>query len=294
MQRQDLRVVNLKELIRPLTEIKEIEEIYIFGSRAYNTGSYRSDIDILVYAPEGVTRYEITELIKREKALDIFETTNKTEARSFANDSRLRRDNLINTLDARLLWERKNGFNEGELCLFQTMRILRDYDFKMSSMPLYSDREEDFYKTYGYNAIFVIMPFINTLDSLYEEIKKTLEKHHITAVRADEKEFTDDLWGNVSTYLNCCHAAIAVFNKLDDREEDIYNPNVALETGYMMALGRKVCLLKDKRLKKLPTDIISKLYKTYDFEDIENTIPEQIEPWLKDNNLMDDCKESIG
>ena len=100
--------------------------------------------------------------------------------------------------------------------------------------------------------------------------------------------------GHVSTYLNCCHAAIAVFNKFDDREEDIYNPNVALETGYMMALGRKVCLLKDKRLKKLPTDIISKLYRTYDFEDIENTIPEQIEPWLKDNNLMDDCKESIG
>lgn len=244
MQRQDLRVVNLKDLIRPLTEIKEIEEIYIFGSRAYNTGSYRSDIDILVYAPEGVTRYEITEFIKREKALDIFETTNKTEARSFANDSRLRRNNLINTLDARLLWERKNGFNEGELCHFQAMRILRDYDFKMSSMPLYSDREEDFYKTYGYNAIFVIMPFINTLDSLYEEIKKTLEKHHITVVRADEKEFTDDLWGNVSTYLNCCHAAIAVFNKFDDGEKDIYNPNVALETGYMMALGRKVCLLK--------------------------------------------------
>lgn len=294
MQRQDLRVVNLKDLIRPLTEIKEIEEIYIFGSRAYNTGSYRSDIDILVYAPEGVTRYEITEFIKREKALDIFETTNKTEARSFANDSRLRRNNLINTLDARLLWERKNGFNEGELCHFQAMRILRDYDFKMSSMPLYSDREEDFYKTYGYNAIFVIMPFINTLDSLYEEIKKTLEKHHITVVRADKKEFTDDLWGNVSTYLNCCHAAIAVFNKFDDGEKDIYNPNVALETGYMMALGRKVCLLKDKRLKKLPTDIISKLYKIYDFEDIGNTVPEQIESWLKDNNLIDDCKESIG
>ena len=30
MQRQDLRVVNLKELIRPLTEIKGIEEIYNF------------------------------------------------------------------------------------------------------------------------------------------------------------------------------------------------------------------------------------------------------------------------
>ena len=246
-----------------------------------------------VYAPEGVTRYEITELIKREKALDIFETTNKTEASSFANDSRLKRNNLINTLDARLLWERKNGFNEDELCRFQTMNILRNYDFKMSNMPLYSESEERFYKTYGHHAVFVIMPFIDTLDTVYLEIKKTLKKYDIIAVRADDKEFSDDLWGNVCTYLNCCFAAVAVFNKFDN-DEDIYNPNVALETGYMMALGRKVCLLKDKRLKKLPTDIISKLYKTYDFEDIENTVSEQIESWLKDNNLSDDCKETAG
>lgn len=290
MERSDIRIVNLKELIKPLTEMEKVEEIYLFGSRAYNTGSLRSDVDILVYAPDGVTQYEITKLIKKEKALDIFETTNKTEARSFVNDSRLRRDDLIKTLDALLLWDRVNGFNENELCKFQAMNILRDYDFKMSSMPLCSESEEEFYKTYNYNAIFVIMPFIDTLDSLYKEIKKTLGKHNITAVRADEKEFSDDLWGNVSTYLNCCSAAIAVFNKFDD-EEDVYNPNVALETGYMMALGRKVCLLKDNRLKKLPTDIISKLYKTYDFSDIANTVPEQIESWLKDNNLVDDCED---
>lgn len=291
MQRQDVRVVNLKDLIRPLIQIDKIEEIYIFGSRAYNTGSLRSDIDILIYAPEGVTQYEMTNIIKKEKALDIFETTNKTEAHSFANDSRLKRDNLIKTLDALLLWERKDGFKEDVLCRFQTINILRDYDFKMSCMPSYSDCEAKFYETYGYYAVFVIMPFTDDLNSVYQVIKDTLKEYSMIAVRADEKFFSDDLWGNVSTYLNCCVAAIAVFNKFDD-EKEIYNPNVALETGYMMALGRKVCLLKDSRLEKLPTDIISKLYKTYDANDIENTVSQQIKFWLKDNNMSDACKEA--
>ena len=65
------------------------------------------------------------------------------------------------------------------------------------------------------------------------------------------------------------------------------------KTGYMMALGRKVCLLKDSCLKKLPTDIISKLYKTYDANDIERTVSQQIESWLKDNHLGDDYKRIV-
>lgn len=284
MKRSDVRIINLRNLIQPLTEIEGIKEIYLFGSRAYNTGSLRSDIDILVYAPDGVTQYEITQIIEKEKALDIFETTNKTEARSFANDSRLKRNDLIKTLDAILLWERKEGFNENALCRFQTINILRNYDFKMSCFPSYTKSEEKFYKKYGYYAVFVIMSFDDALLPIYHAIEKTLKKHDIVAVRADEKEFSDDLWGNVSTYLNCCHAAIAVFNKYDS-EEDIYNPNVALETGYMMALGRKICLLKDSRLKQLPTDIISKLYKTYDINDIDNTVSKQIESWLRDKNI---------
>ena len=104
--------------------------------------------------------------------MDIFETTNKTDAHGFANDSRLKRDNLIKTLDALLLWERKNGFKEDVLCRFQTMNILRDYDFKMSCMPSYSESEEKFYKTFGHLTVFVIMPFTDALDPVYQAIKK--------------------------------------------------------------------------------------------------------------------------
>lgn len=76
--------------------------------------------------------------------------------------------------------------------------------------------------------------------------------------------------------------AVAVFDKND---QDSYNPNVALEVGYMLAKKRKVCLLKDNRLAKLPTDLISKLYREYDPNDIKNSVSKEIEMWIR-NHLL--------
>ena len=80
-------------------------------------------------------------------------------------------------------------------------------------------------------------------------------------------------------YLDCCNVAVAVFNKIG---KDKYNPNVALEVGYILAKGGKICLLKDKKLPKLPSDLISKMYKEYDSDDIEGTLPKQLELWIRD------------
>lgn len=235
--RRDTRTVNLSDLISLITEIKNIEEIYLFGSRAYNTGSLRSDIDILVYAPEGVRADEINRIIEKENALDIFETTNKVEARSFANDSRLKRQNLIKTIDAKLLWSRENGYNDEILSQYKEIKLLIDYDYKMSIMPSYSKEEESFYKEYGHFAVFIIMPFAPEYNNIDQAIKKIFKDCGYTAVRADEKYFSADLWENVRVYLECCDTAVAVFDKND---QDNYNPNVALEVGYMMAKGSKV------------------------------------------------------
>lgn len=276
--RLDIRVVNLKELISPITELRGVEQIYLFGSRAYKTGSPRSDIDLLVYAPTGLKTSDINDIIERDNSLDIFETLDNRIARSFANDSRLIRNDLIKVLDAKLLWSKDNQYNMEVLDDYNELELLVDHDFKRSIMPTYTKEEEKFYSIYGHYAVFVIMPFSEKLDTVYTAIKDSLKKHGINnVVRADEKEFAEDLWQNVKVYLNCCKMAVAVFDKND---QDSYNPNVALEVGYMLANGRKVCLLKDKRLEKLPTDLISRLYREYDIDDLENSISMEIEKWL--------------
>lgn len=276
--REDVRRINLRELVYKISEIDKIEEIYIFGSRGYETGSLRSDIDILVYAPSGLRRDEVMPIMEEEEALDIFKTTNKTEAESFANDSWLKRDDIVAGLDAKLLWSRTNG-ESTLLERYKEIMVLRDIDFKMSYMPMYSDAEMKFYEKYGHNAIFVIMPFREELNKVYEIIKDIFASKGYSAIRADEKEFTNDLWENVRVYLECCNVAVAVFDKND---QDNYNPNVAIEVGYMLSKGNKVCLLKDKKLPKLPSDLISKMYKEYDSDDVEGTLPEQLGLWIRD------------
>lgn len=276
--REDVRRINLRELVYKISEIDKIEEIYIFGSRGYETGSLRSDIDILVYAPSGLRRDEVMPIMEEEEALDIFKTTNKTEAESFANDSWLKRDDIVADLDAKLLWSRTNG-ESTLLERYKEIMVLRDIDFKMSYMPMYSDAEMKFYEKYGHNAIFVIMPFREELNEVYEIIKDIFASKGYSAIRADEKEFTNDLWENVRVYLECCNVAVAVFDKND---QDNYNPNVAIEVGYMLSKGNKVCLLKDKKLPKLPSDLISKMYKEYDSDDVEGTLPEQLGLWIRD------------
>lgn len=166
-KRIDIREVNLKDLISPITMIRGVEQIYLFGSRSYKTGSPRSDIDLLVYAPTGIKESEISSIISNERALDIFETMDNRIARSFANDSRLIRDDLIKVLDAKLLWSKDEQFNNEVLNEYKELELLMDYDFKMSIMPSYTIEEQKFYKTYGHNAVFVIMPFREELNIVY-------------------------------------------------------------------------------------------------------------------------------
>lgn len=140
------------------------------------------------------------------------------------------------------------------------------------------------YPDFRRNA-FVMMRFGKTRghNEIINSIKSSLEKYSINALRADDKQYHDDLFQNVLTYIYGCHFGIAVFERL---EEDDFNPNISLEVGYMQALKKSVCLLKDKTLKTLHTDLVSKLYKTFDPQDPMATIPNELEKWLRDKDII--------
>ena len=114
-------------------------------------------------------------------------------------------------------------------------------------------------------------------------IRDTCSQHGIHALRADDKRYSDDLLANVRTYMHGCNSGIAVIERLT--KED-FNPNVSLEVGYMMAQGKPVCLLKDKTLASLQTDLMGRLYDPFDTQDPEKTILPVLEKWLKDKRLV--------
>lgn len=154
------------------------------------------------------------------------------------------------------------------------------------STPEIGSGVEKFRRDYpiGERTAFIIMQFGNTKlhSDIVSSIKTVLKSHNITALRADDKEYMDDLFPNVKVYMHTCDFGIAVFDRIT---EDDFNPNVTLEVGYMLGMGKDVLLLKDKTLKSLSTDLTGRLYKQFDTTDVQNTLPQQIEKWLSDKGL---------
>jgi hypothetical protein len=131
---------------------------------------------------------------------------------------------------------------------------------------------------------FIVMRIRDTKEhkQIARAIKEGLAAHGITGVRADDKEYHDDLFPNIVTYMHGCGFGVAVFEGI---EEEDFNPNVSLEVGYMYALGKKLCLLKDRTLTALHTDLVGKLYRPFDPYDPDGTIPSQLSRWLNDRGL---------
>jgi hypothetical protein len=113
----ETKVYNLKQLIELLL-LREsaIEQIHLFGSRGYRTGSTRSDCDLLI-------EFDQTKNLKSSDlrdfatvncpALDFFLVTGG-RATSCSNDSFVfahSADELKSRLDAKLLWNKQTGFS---------------------------------------------------------------------------------------------------------------------------------------------------------------------------------------
>lgn len=132
---------------------------------------------------------------------------------------------------------------------------------------------------------FILMRFGKTSahNNIVQGIRDTLAPYGISAVRADDKDWHSDLYYNILTCIYGCSFGVAVFERI---EQDDFNPNVAFEVGYMTALAKQVCLLKDKNLKGLHTDLIGKLYKTFDPLDPITTIPPELTKWMQDKKLI--------
>lgn len=137
-------VWNLKDIVTSITQQhQEITELYLFGSRAYRTNSYRSDIDILAIT-DGVPISDATVnewLHKEYRAVDLFTSHDKLVAKSCINGSSIsyKKHNergytsLIDQLDAKKLWDKDTGFSN-EFTEWE-QKTLADADFKMSIIP---------------------------------------------------------------------------------------------------------------------------------------------------------------
>jgi hypothetical protein len=127
--------------------------------------------------------------------------------------------------------------------------------------------------------VFIMMRFSETpqMKQIHDAIVAGLAEHGMNAVRADDRDYTGELWSNIEVYLTGCRYGIAVFEDIEKRD---FNPNVSLELGYFMGRGKRTLLLKEKRLPNMPSDVVHRLYKEFDGFDIENSIKREIGNWI--------------
>ncbi len=127
--------------------------------------------------------------------------------------------------------------------------------------------------------VFVMMRFLRSaqLDEAHSTIKETLADRGFHAVRADDRDYTGELWSNIEVYMTCCRFGIAIFEEIEQRD---FNPNVSLELGYMIGRQKRCLILKEQRLPDLPADVVHRLYKPFDMFNINASVSREVARWI--------------
>jgi hypothetical protein len=127
--------------------------------------------------------------------------------------------------------------------------------------------------------VFIMMRFSETpaVKQIHASVKAALDEHGLHGVRADDRDYTGELWSNIEVYLTGCKYGIAIF---EDIEGANFNPNVALELGYLMGRRKRTLILKDQNLRSLHSDVLHRLYATFDMSNIDGSIRREVGRWV--------------
>jgi hypothetical protein len=163
--------------------------------------------------------------------------------------------------------------------------IPRGYNKLVESVELFLADETKECKDY-YRNVFLMTRFLpgqKTLEGIDATIRETLATRGLVGHRADDRIYPTDrnLWDNVCTYMLGCRYGVAV---LEDILEQEFNPNVALEYGFMRALAKPTLLLKESRLKPR-ADILGTLWEEFDILDAQSTIRSALLRWIDDSGI---------
>jgi len=101
---------------------------------------------------------------------------------------------------------------------------------------------------------------------------------------AFNRNFYPTLWDNVELYLLACRRGIAI---VESKYKPELNPNVALEWGFMRALGKDVLFLMENDFSYARADWEGFLSERFDWNKPANDIKPAIHNWLNNKKIHD-------
>lgn len=108
--------------------------------------------------------------------------------------------------------------------------------------------------------VFIMVSYSHTLAPLVRAVQRSLVDLKLNPILARDHDATDDLYNPIACLL-CCSYGIAIFDRAEARQT--HNPNVVYELGMMQLLKRPCVILKHRNLRKMPSDLLTRLYETY-------------------------------
>ncbi|GGA54449.1 hypothetical protein GCM10011490_00250 [Pseudoclavibacter endophyticus] len=96
---------------------------------------------------------------------------------------------------------------------------------------------------------------------------------------ASDRALVDDLWDNVIAHVWASRYGVGYF---EDRVDRGLNHNLLIEVGAMIMSGRRVALLKDGSIERMPTDFVGKIYKSVDLSS-EDSVADAVRAWIRDD-----------
>lgn len=138
--------------------------------------------------------------------------------------------------------------------------------------------------------VFCITRFPSSEDSVLsaaiDAARDAVRAHGMTLHLANDRKIADELWPNVVAHMWACRYGIAFFEQLSS---DQLNQNVLIESGAMLAMGRRCALLRDDSVSKMPTDFIAHIYEGLDLGDTTK-VASSVHRWLADDLDLGRCK----
>lgn len=148
-------------------------------------------------------------------------------------------------------------------------------------------------KQQNQRTAFIMIDFRHKKEYAEDVVKVVLkEKFDIIGYIADAPGGLNDkrVWENIEVFMHGCDFGIAIY--VDDTEPDengkkrdnMMNPNVCIEVGYMRGLKKDVLFFKHKSIPSLPSDLQRDNYASFeDAESLKQSLKEVVGNWIDEN-----------
>ena len=134
------------------------------------------------------------------------------------------------------------------------------------------------------NSVFIMTkfpddssPVASDLQTVIDLVRTGIEARDFLPRVASDNTFHNLLWANVELYMLACRRGVVI---VEDKSKDEFNPNVTMEWGWMLGMGREILFLKERKFGRMRADQLGMNYEEFDWKDPKPGIEAALDKWL--------------